>query len=66
MWRAVKLPDIHHVALVLKHRRFVVVHVEVVGCGEDGHDGGEARGFGFAVHSVAGDDISTAAIGKGK
>ena len=63
---AIELPDIHHVALVLEDRCLVVVHVEVVGRREDGHDGGETRGFGFAVHSVSGDDISTAATGKGK
>ena len=53
MRRAIKLSDVHYVGFVLKHRCFVVVNVEVVGGGEDGHDGGETSCFGLAVHAVA-------------
>ena len=51
---AVELPDVHDVALILQHGRLVVINVKVVRSGEDGHDGGEACCFGFAVHAVAG------------
>ncbi|KAI8035088.1 hypothetical protein M5D96_012181 [Drosophila gunungcola] len=52
--RAVELPDVHHVVLVLQHRRLVVVHVEIVGRREDGDQRGEAGGLALAVHAVAG------------
>lgn len=54
MRRAIKLSYIHDIRLILQDSRFVLVHVEVVWGGEDRHDGGEAGGFRFAVHAVAG------------
>ena len=52
MRREVKLPNIHYVALILEHGRFIVVDIEVVGSGKDGHYGGESSRFGFAVHAI--------------
>lgn len=52
MRRAVELPDVHNVVLILKHRSLVVVYVEVVGRTEDGHDTGETGGPCFPIHSV--------------
>lgn len=49
----IKLPYIHHITFVFQNCGFVVVYVEVVGSGEDSHYGGEAGGFGFAVHAVS-------------
>ena len=49
---AVELSDIHHVVLVLQHRGFVVVYIEVVGCAEDGHDTWKARCPSLPVHPV--------------
>ena len=51
---AVELSNVHDVALILEDSCLVVVHIEVVGCGEDGHDGGETCCLCFAVHTVAG------------
>lgn len=53
MWRAVKLPDVHDVAFVFEHRRFVVVNIEVVWSREDGHHGGETCGLRFPIHTVS-------------
>jgi hypothetical protein len=53
MWSTVELPDVHDVALIFENSGFVIVHVEIIGGGKDGHDGGEACAFRFAVHSVS-------------
>lgn len=39
---------------ILEHRPTVTVHVEIIGCGEDGDDGGKLFGRGFAMHRVSG------------
>lgn len=52
LWRTIDLTDGKHTPVVLKYGRLVVVHVEVVRCGEDGDDGGEACRAGFAVHAI--------------
>lgn len=52
MRSAVELPNVHDIALVLEHGRFVVVDVEVVGGREDGHDRGEACRFRLAIHAI--------------
>jgi hypothetical protein len=39
---------------VLNNRRLVIIHIEVVGRGEDHQHGREARRLGLAVHAVAG------------
>ena len=36
---AIELSDVHDIALILEHRRLVIIDVKVVRCGEDGHDG---------------------------
>ena len=53
MWCTVELPDVHHVVLVLQNGGFVVVHVEIIGCTEDGHDTWEACRPSLSVHPVA-------------
>jgi len=53
MGRAVKLPDVHNVAFVLQDSRFVVVHVEIIGSGENGHDRRKAGRLGLAIHAVS-------------
>ena len=50
---AVELPYVHDVTFVLQNRSFVIVHVEIVRRGENGHNGGEARAFRLPVHAVA-------------
>lgn len=52
MRRAVKLPNIHDVVFVLQYSSLIVVHVEVVGSREDGHDTGETGCPRLAVHTV--------------
>jgi len=52
VWCAVELPDIHNIALILENGCFVIVHIKIVGGGEDGHDRGEACALRFAVHAV--------------
>lgn len=51
---AVKLSDVHHIAFVLEYSGLVVVHIKIVRCGENRHDGGKPSRFGFPIHSVAG------------
>jgi hypothetical protein len=53
VWSTVELPDVHDVALIFENSSFVIVHIEVIGCREDGHDGGKACAFRFAVHAVS-------------
>lgn len=52
MWGTVELPDVHDVALVLENGRFVIIHVEIIGGREDGHDGGKTCALRFTVHAV--------------
>jgi hypothetical protein len=54
MRSAVKLPDIQDVAFVLEDSGFVVVHVEVVWGGKEGHNRGEASCSGFTIHAIPG------------
>lgn len=53
MRSTVELSDIHDVVFVLEHGGLVVVDVEVVWCGEDGHDGRKSGRTRLAVHPVA-------------
>ena len=53
MWRRVELTNVQHVALVLEDSGLVVIHIEVVWRGEEGHDGREASGPGLTVHAVS-------------
>lgn len=50
---AVELSNIHNIVLVFQNCRFVVVNIEIVGSGEDGHDAGEAGRSSFSVHSIS-------------
>ena len=50
--RAVELANVHNVVLVLQHGGLVVVNVEVVGRGENGHNTRESGRPGLAVHAV--------------
>lgn len=52
MRRAVELSNIHHVILVLEHRCFVIVDIEVIGRAEDGHHTGESCRPGLAIHPI--------------
>lgn len=54
MGRGVVLSDRDVLVGVFEDRAAVVVHVEVVGRGEDGDDGREVAFGGLAVHRVAG------------
>ena len=53
MRRTVKLTDIHHVVLVFQNGSLVIVHVEIVGSGEDGDQTWKARALALLVHTVA-------------
>jgi len=53
MWCAVELPDIHDVAFVFQHCRFVIIYIEVIWGGENGHHGWKTCRLGFAVHAVS-------------
>jgi hypothetical protein len=48
----VKLPDVHDVALVFQDGGFVVIDVEVVRGGEDGHDRGKTCGLRLPIHTI--------------
>ena len=52
MGRTIELADVHDVALIFEHSCFVIVDVEVVGSGEDGHNRWEACRFGLAIHAI--------------
>ena len=53
MRSAVELSDVHNVILVFEDGGLVVVNVEIVRGGEDGHNTREARGSRLAIHAVA-------------
>lgn len=53
MGRAIKLPDIHHVAFVLQNCGLVVVYVQVVWRREYGHNGREPSSLRFSIHAIA-------------
>ena len=49
---AIELSDVHDIALVLQDGCFVVVYVEVVRGGEQGHHRREAGRPRLAIHTV--------------
>jgi hypothetical protein len=51
--RAVELPDVHHVALVLQDGCLVVVDIQVVWSTEDSHDGWEASRLCLPIHPIS-------------
>jgi hypothetical protein len=63
MRRAVKLSDIHDIALVFQDGSFIIVDIQVIGGGEDGHDGGEPCRLRLAIHSIADNTFLSALSG---
>ena len=53
MWGTIELSDVHDVALILENRGFVVIYIEVIGGGEDGHNRWEASALRFTIHPVS-------------
>jgi hypothetical protein len=60
MGRTVELPDVHNVAFILQNSRFVIIHVEIIGSGENGHDGGKTGCLGLAIHAISASVIQKA------
>jgi hypothetical protein len=52
MWRAVELPDVHHIALILQDGRLVVVDIQIVRSTEDSHDRWETGRFRLPIHPI--------------
>lgn len=52
MRRRIELPDIQHILIVPQHRSLVIVHVDVVGRRENGHQRREPGRLALAVHAV--------------
>jgi hypothetical protein len=50
---AVKLTNIHNIVFIFENGGLVIVHIEIVGSREYGHDGREAGSLAFSVHSVS-------------
>ena len=50
----VELPDVHDIIFVLEDCSLVVIHVEIVWCGENRHDRREACCSCLLVHSIPG------------
>ena len=53
MRRAIELPDVHHIALVLQDCRFVVVDVQIVRGTEDSHNRWEAGRLRLPIHPIS-------------
>ncbi len=53
MWRAVELPDVHHIALILQYCRLVVVDVQIVRGTEDSHNRWEAGRLRLPIHPIS-------------
>ena len=53
MWGAIELSDVHDVALVFENGGFVIINIEVIRGGEDGHNRREASGLRFTVHPIS-------------
>lgn len=54
MGSTIKLPDIHDITLIFEYGGFVIVDIEIVGRGKDGHHGRESGRFCLAVHPIPG------------
>lgn len=52
MWRAIELPDVHHIALILQDGRLVVVDIQIVWSTEDSHYRWEARRLRLPIHPI--------------
>ena len=53
MRRAVELSDVHNIVLIFKDGRLVIIDIQVVRSGEDGHDTWESGGASLAIHSIS-------------
>ena len=53
MGRAIELSDVHDVAFVLQNGCFIVIYVEIIRSGENGHNGWKTGGFGLAIHAIS-------------
>lgn len=53
MGGAIELPDVHDIAFVLQNSRFIVIHVEIIWSGENGHNGWKTGGFSLAIHAIS-------------
>jgi len=54
MGSAIKLSDVHDITFILEDSGLVIVYVEVIWRGKDGHHGGETSCFRLAVHAIPG------------
>jgi hypothetical protein len=58
MWSKVELSDVHHITLVLQHSSFVVIHVQIVRGGENGHDRRKSSCPRLAIHAITEKEVS--------
>lgn len=49
-----ELANVHHVILILQHRCFVIIDVQIVRSTEDGHDARKSSCPRLSIHSIAG------------
>ena len=52
MIHGIKLPDIHHIVLILQHGSLVPVHIQIVGSREYCNESREPSGLTLTIHLV--------------
>jgi len=52
MRRAIELPNVHHIALILQDGRLIVVDIQIVWGTEDSHYGWEAGRLRLPIHPI--------------
>lgn len=58
----IELSDVENIALVFENGGFVIIDIEIVGGGKQGHDRRETGGASFAIHAIADQDNFNAVI----
>ena len=49
----VELSNVKNITFILEDRSFVVIHVKVVRCREEGHDRGETCSPCLSIHTIS-------------
>ena len=50
--RAVELPNIHHIILVLEYSGLVIVHIQIIGSAKNCYQRRKAGCLTFSIHSI--------------
>jgi len=50
---AIELPDVHNIVFVFQDSSFVIIYIQIVGGGENGHDSWKLCCACFPIHTIS-------------